>query len=316
MTHRRATVVGGSGFIGRYVVERLAERGTIVAVVSRHANEAGFLKPMGDVGQIALIDGDLRDEARLGAVLAGAEAVVTSVGILYERGRQRFEAVHVEGPARLARLAAAAGARRFIHISALSADPQSPSAYARTKAAGEAAVLAAFPAATILRPSIVFGPEDDFFNRFAKMACLSPVLPLIGGGATRFQPVYVGDVAAAVVAALDRPEAQGKTYQLGGPKAYSFRELLELMLAEIGRKRALVTLPYGLASFEALFLEWLPKPLLTRDQVKLLQRDNLVETGALGLADLGITPTALELVLPTYLHRFQRGDRLKLRPAI
>jgi len=316
MTHQRATVVGGSGFIGRYVVERLAERGTIIAVVSRHAGEAGFLKPMGDVGQIALIDGDLRDEARLGAVLAGAEAVVTSVGILYERGRQRFEAVHVEGPARLARLAAAAGARHFVHISALSADPQSPSAYARTKAAGEAAVLAAFPAATILRPSIVFGPEDDFFNRFARMACVSPVLPLIGGGATRFQPVYVGDVAAAVVAALDRPEAQGKTYQLGGPKAYSFRELLELMLTTIGRKRVLMSLPSGLASTQALFLEWLPKPPLTRDQIKLLQRDNLVEPKALGFADLGIAPTALELVLPSYLERFRRGGSLNLRPAV
>ena len=258
----------------------------------------------------------LGSDAPLAAALAGADAVVNAVGILYERGRQRFDAVHVEGPARLARLAAAAGVRKFVHISALSADPHSASAYARSKAAGEAAVKAAFPAATILRPSIVFGPEDDFFNRFAGMTRLSPVLPLIGGGATRFQPVYVGDVAAAVLAALDRPEAQGKTYQLGGPEIYSFRALLELMLAEIGRKRRLVTLSYGLAAANARFLEWLPKPLLTRDQVKLLQRDNLVEPGALGLADLGITPTSLMLVLPTYLDRFRRCDRLKLRPAV
>ena len=315
MRNRRIVVVGGSGFIGRYVVKRLAERGAVVVAVSRHASEALFLKPFGDVGQVALVDADLNDEAALARALAGAEAVVSSVGILYERGRQRFDAVHHRGPALLARLAAAAGARHFVHLSAIGAEAAAPAAYARSKAAGEAAVKSAFPAATILRPSLVFGPEDDFFNRFGAMACLLPALPLIGGGTTRFQPVYVGDVADAAVAALERTDAEGKTYELGGPKAYSFRELMELLLREIGRKRALVSLPYGLASFEARFLECLPKAPLTRDQVKLLQRDTVVSAGAPGLAELGIVPTALELVLPTYLDRFRRGSRAGRRPA-
>lgn len=309
MKYRRITVLGGAGFIGRYVVKRLAQHGAVVTVASRHASEALFLTTMGDVGQIALVDAGLADEAALAAALAGADAVVCAVGILYERGKQRFEAVHHQGPARLARLAAAAGARQFVHISAIGADPASPSAYGRSKAAGEQAVKAAFPTATILRPSLVFGPEDDFFNRFAAMARVSPALPLIGGGATRFQPVYVGDVADAVEAALDKAEAGGCTYELGGPKVYTFRELMVLLLAEIGRKRSLMNLPFGLAALEAAVLEWLPKPPLTRDQVRSLQRDNVVAPDALGLADLGLTPTSLELVLPTYLDRFRRHGR-------
>jgi len=310
MRYRRIAVVGGSGFIGRYAVKRLAERGAVVTVVSRHASEAGFLRPMGDVGQIALVDASLADETRLAVALAGCDAVVLSVGILYEHGRQRFEEVHHRGPARVARLARAAGARQFVHVSAIGADPDSPSAYARSKAAGEAAVRQAFPAATILRPSIVFGPEDGFFNRFAGLARFAPALPLIGGGRTRFQPVYVGDVADAIVAALERPEAAGQTYFLGGPRVATFRELMELMLAEIGRKRWLVPLPFALASFKAFFLERLPHPLLTRDQVKLLRRDTVVPPGSPDFAALGIVPTSLELVLPTYLDRFRRGGRL------
>jgi len=310
MKYRRVTVMGGSGFIGRYVVSRLAQQGAVVTVASRHASRARFLATMGDVGQVALLDADLSDEAALAATLAGADAVVSAVGILYERGKQRFDLVHHQGPARLARAAAAAGARQFVHVSAIGADPASLAAYGRSKAAGEQAVRAAFPAATILRPSIVFGPEDDFFNRFAAMARLSPVLPLIGGGATRFQPVYVGDVADAAVAALERPDAAGKTYELGGPKTYTFRELLALMLAEIGRKRCLMNLPFGLASLEAAVLEWLPVPPLTRDQVKLLQRDNVVSAGAPGFAELGLTPTSLELILPTYLDRFRHRRSL------
>ena len=316
MRNRRVCVVGGSGFIGRYVVKRLAARGALVSVISRHAIEAQFLKPMGDVGQIALIDASLGDEAALAAALEGASAVVSSVGILYERGRQRFQLLHVDGPARLARVAAAAGAKHFVHVSALSADARSASAYARSKAEGEAAVKAAFPAATILRPSLVFGPEDDFFNRFAGLARLAPALPLVGGGTTRFQPVYVGDVADAVMAALDRPDAAGKTYELGGPAIRSFQELMELMLAEIGRRRFLVPLPFGLARLAALFLQFMPKPLLTPDQVKLLQKDTVVTPGVPGLADLGITPTALDLVLPAYLHRFRTPSRGTLRQAI
>lgn len=309
MRFGRVTVLGASGFIGRYIVKRLARRGSVVAAVSRHATDAGFLRPMGDVGQVALLDAGFADEARLAAAVAGADAVICAAGILYERGRQRFDLVHHRGPALLARLAAAAGARRFVHISAIGADVASSSAYARSKAAGEAAVRAAFPAATILRPSVVFGPEDEFFNRFAALARHAPALPLIGGGKTRFQPVYVGDVADAVVAALDLPAAMGGTYELGGPEVLTFRELMKLTLRETRRHRPLVSVPFGLAMLEAAFLEWLPRPPLTRDQVKMLRHDNIVAADAAGLAQLGIAPTTLDLVLPTYLDRFRRGGR-------
>ncbi len=312
MRLRRVTVVGGAGFIGRYVVRRLAQRGAAVAVVSRNASTAGFLRPMGDVGQIAQLAAGLGDERRLAASLEGADAAVCAVGILYERGGQRFDLVHHLGPGLLARLAAAAGVKRFVHLSAIGADPAAPSAYARSKAAGEAAVRAAFPAETILRPSVVFGPEDDFFNRFAALARVLPALPLIGGGHTRFQPVHVGDVADAVMAALTRIDAAGGVFELGGPRVYTFRELLELLLRTIGRKRMLVPLPFPLAALEAAFLEWLPKPPLTRDQIKLLMSDNVVAPCSPGLAELGIAPTALEAVVPSYLGRFRRGG---LTPA-
>jgi uncharacterized protein YbjT (DUF2867 family) len=317
MRYRRVLVVGGSGFIGRYIVKRLAARGMVVAVASRNAADAGYLRPMGDVGQIALINAALGDVPRLETLLyEGMDAVICSAGVLYSRGRQTFDALHHQGPARLAQLAAAAGVKRFIHISALGADAGAPSAYSRSKAAGEAAVRAALPQAVIVRPSIVFGPEDDFFNRFAAMARYSPVLPLIGGGRTRFQPVYVGDVADAVVAALDRPEAMGQTFELGGPAVYSFRELMELLLRETGRRRVLVPLPFSLATVAAFFLEWLPRPLLTRDQVKLLRQDNVVGRGAPDLGTLGVTPSSLELVLPTYLDIYSRGGRAgSPRPA-
>jgi NADH dehydrogenase len=309
MRHRRVTVIGASGFVGRYVVKDLAQQGVVVAAVSRHASDARYLRPMGDVGQIAAIDANLLDEPRIAATLAGADAVVNATGILYESGSQTFDAVHHRGPALVARLARAAGAKALVHVSAVGADTGSPAEYARTKALGEAAVREAFPAATILRPSIIFGPEDEFFNRFAAMTRYSPMLPLIGGGQTRFQPVYVGDVAFAVVTALDRPDAAGRTYELGGPRIYTFRELMEMLLRSIRRKRALVNVPFGIASFEAAILEKLPAPPLTRDQVRMLQRDNVVTPDAPGLLELGITPTALELVLPTYLDKFRRGGR-------
>jgi uncharacterized protein YbjT (DUF2867 family) len=308
MRNRRVTVLGASGFVGRYVVKHLAARGAVIAAVSRNASAADFLKPMGDVGQIALIDADVSDDVALAAVIAGADAVVNAVGILYERGRQRFDAIHARLPVRIAGAAQRAGTKRIVHLSALAADPQSPSAYARSKAQGESDLLAAFPDAVVLRPSLVFGPEDDFFNRFAAYARFMPALPLIGGGKTRFQPIYVGDVAEAAARALERDE-RGRIFELAGPKVYSFRALMELLLQEIGRKRALVSVPMGLAAFEAWFLEFLPKPPLTRDQVRLLRADS-VPSGALpGLDALGITPTALELVLPTYLDRFRRGGR-------
>ena len=307
MRNRRTAVLGGSGFIGRYIVQRLAARGDVIPVGCRRAEEAKFLKPLGDVGQIATLNLTIGDEQILPAFLAGNDALVNCVGILRESGSQTFERVHHTGPARLARLAREAGIERFVHISAIGADPRSSSAYARTKAAGEAAVRDAFPTVTILRPSVVFGAEDQFFNRFAAMATISPVLPLIGGGHTRFQPVYVGDVAGAVLKCLDDPTTAGRTYELGGPKVYTFRELIELMLGEIRRKRLLVDLPFGLAAIQARLMSILPTPPLTPDQVELLKRDNVVSSGALTLAALGIAPTAVEGVLPSYLDRFRRG---------
>src|SRR5689334_3364059 len=307
-THRTA-VLGGSGFIGRYVVKRLAARGDVVPVGCRNAEEAKFLRPMGDVGQVGPLNVAIDDRSVLPAFLAGSDALVNCVGILRESGSQTFERVHHTGPALLARLAREAQVERFVHISAIGADSRSASAYARSKAAGEAAVRDAFPTVTILRPSVVFGPEDQFFNRFAALARWSPALPLIGGGHTKFQPVYVGDVADAVIAGLERPDAAGKSFELGGPRVYSFRELMALVLRETGRERMLVNLPFSLASLEAAFLEWLPRPPLTRDQVKLLQRDNVVAAGSLGLGDLGIAPTAVELIIPTYLDQYRRGGR-------
>lgn len=311
---RRATVFGGTGFIGRYVVKRLAQRGVTITVASRHARRGNYLQPMGDVGQIVLLDGDIGDEDFAAASMAGVDLVVNLVGILAESGKQRFDALQHRGAARLARLATAAGVERFVQFSAIGADAASPARYGKSKAEGEAAVHAAFPGAIILRPSIVFGPEDQFFNRFAEMTRLSPFLPLIGGGTTKFQPVYVGDVADATMAALDRPEAAGRTYELGGPRIYSFAELMRLMLREIDRPGLpLVPIPFELASLQAAILEHLPGKLLTRDQVRMLKRDNVVSPGARTLTDLGILPTAPEVILQSYLERFRRGGRFSPR---
>ena len=306
MAARVITVFGGSGFIGRYLVQRLAKRGWVIRVAVRRPPAAQFLKPLGDVGQIVPIAASLQHEGSVVAAVAGASAVVNLVGILYEAGRQTFAAVHHEGARRVAAAAKAAGVERLVHMSALGADPQSPALYARSKAAGEQAVLATFPGATIVRPSIVFGPEDDFFNRFASMARLAPALPLIGGGRTRFQPVYVGDVADAIVAILEKPEARGRTYELGGPRVYSFRDLMTLLLREIGRHRLLLPLPFWAARLQAALLELVPTKPLTRDQVRLLERDNVVQPGALTLADLGIEPKSVEVIVPTYLDRYRR----------
>jgi uncharacterized protein YbjT (DUF2867 family) len=304
-----ATIFGGSGFIGRYVVQRLARRGWILRIAVRRPDQALFLKPLGDVGQITPIAANIRNERSVAAAVAGADRVINLVGILPESGPQRFAAVQAQGAGRLARAAKAAGAERFLHLSALGADPQSPSLYARSKAEGEALVREQFPGAIILRPSVVFGPEDDFFNRFAALATLSPVLPLIGGGRTRFQPVYVGDVADATVAALLSEEAPGKTYELAGPRVYSFKELMELLLSEIGRRRLLVTVPWGIARLQASILGLLPQPPLTLDQLKLLERDNVASGQLPGFAELGISPEGLEAILPAYLDRFRRGGR-------
>jgi len=327
MADRRVTVFGGSGFIGRHLVQRLAARGDILRIAVRDPVGAAFLKPMGDVGQVVPIKVDIRDEAAVAAAVAGTDAVVNCVGILFERGAQRFAEIHTAAAGRIARQAQKAGIKRFVQVSSLGADAHGPALYARSKAAGEAAVHEAFPAAAVVRPSVVFGPEDDFFNRFAAMARVLPALPVLGAGprlvrrsaggarlelcgdgGPRFQPVYVGDVAAAIVRLLEDGSGSGKIYELGGPRIYSFKELMELVLRVVGRKRLLLPVPLPIAEIEARLLSLvpLPKPLLTRDQVLLLRRDNVVSPNALGLAELGITPVAAELILPTYLDIYRR----------
>lgn len=306
---KMVTVIGGSGFVGRQVVQDLAAAGARVRVACRDPEAALSLKPMGDVGQVTPVQANIRDEASIRAAVQGADAVVNLVGILAEGGKQKFRSVQAEGPGIAARAAAAAGAEAFVQISAIGASENSRAAYARTKAAGEKAVLEAFPSAVILRPSIVFGPRDSFFNMFAEMARLSPALPLIGGGNTKFQPVYVGDVAAAVIAAMTNPQARGKTYELGGPAEYSFKELLQMMLRETGQNVRLVSIPFPIASLMGALTGWLPGAPLTRDQVEMLKSDNVVAHGAPGLKDLGVEPTAIRAILPTYMDVYRRGGR-------
>jgi len=310
------TVIGGSGFLGRYAVRALAKEGWRIRVAMRRPHLAPELRVMGDVGQIELVQANLRDENSVARALTGAEAVVNLVGLLYESGRQRFDALHVTAAGAAARLAAAAGARTFVQVSAIGADAASTAVYARTKAEGEAAVRGAFPTAVVLRPSVVFAEEDDFFNRFGAMAAVSPALPLIGGGGTRFQPVYAGDVGAAVAAALKRPDAAGGLYELGGPSIYTFKELMALILKETRRRRLLVPIPFPLAELmgqAAQLLALTPfAPPLTRDQVELLKSDN-VASGP-GLADLGVVATPLESIVPTYLWKYRAGGQFSVAP--
>jgi NADH dehydrogenase len=277
-----------------------------VLVTSRNPSRGGHLQPMGRVGQIVVERVDLASDQALARALAGASGVVNLIGMLHETRRRRFEEVQGALPGRIAKAAADAGIR-MVQLSAIGADPDSASAYARSKAEGERRVREALPSAVIVRPSIVIGPEDSFFNRFAEMARWLPALPLIGGGKTLFQPVYVGDVADAIVAGLQRPDAAGQTYELGGPQVYSFAELMRYMLDVLGRRRLLVPVSFGMAALKARFFELLPVPPLTRDQVELLKTDNIVADGAKGLADLGLAPTPIELIVPEYLARYRAG---------
>ncbi len=304
MNTNLVTVFGGSGFLGRHTVRALARAGWRIKIATRHPARGFFLRPLGTVGQIDFVKCDVADAQSVSAAVMGASAVINLTGILFQKG-QTFEDVQAEGAANIAQAAAAAGVNALVHVSAIGADAQSGSEYATTKAQGEQSVREAFPDAVILRPSIVFGPEDAFFNKFASMARFLPMLPLVGGGHTRFQPVFVGDVAAAIVQALASPGARGRTFELGGPSIYSFKELLQMILRETGRKRLLVPLPFALASLKAAFLQLLPNPILTMDQVKLLKTDNVVAPTAAGLAELGITPTSVEAVIPSYLWRFR-----------
>lgn len=304
------TIIGGSGFVGRYIARRMAQAGWRVRVAVRRPNEALFVKPYGAVGQVEPVPCNIRDEASVRAVVQGAEAVVNCVGILSEGGRNTFSGIQEQGAERVARIAAAEGVGRLVQISAIGADPESPSAYAATKGRGEAAVLSAFPDAAILRPSIVFGAEDQFFNRFAAMARLGPILPVVGAE-TRFQPVYVGDVAEAAFVVI--AEGRSGIHELGGPDVATFRALMEKMLAVIQRRRLIVNVPFPVASamgfgfdmVQALSLGLIHNGMITRDQVKNLRRDNVVAPGARTLADLGIAATDMDAVLPEYLWRYR-----------
>jgi NADH dehydrogenase len=309
------TVFGGSGFIGAQVVRALAKRGLRVRAAVRNPGRGYRLRMLGDVGQIEVVQANIRVPASIERALSDAKACVNLVGVLHERGHQGFQSLHAQGARNIAEAAAKAGVSRFVQVSAIGASADSPSNYARTKALGEAAVREVMPGAVILRPSIVFGPEDAFFNRFGAMSVHSPVLPLIGGGGTRFQPVFVGDVAAAVAACVVDPATAGRTYELGGPAVFTFKALMELTARETGRHPLLLPIPFAIANLIGIggdLMGALPIPLappLTTDQVKQLRADNVVASGALGLAELGIQPTAVEAILPTYLYRFRRGGQ-------
>jgi uncharacterized protein YbjT (DUF2867 family) len=309
-------VFGGSGFLGRYTVRALAKAGYRVRVGVRRPNLGNYLVPMGQVGQIQVVKANIANADHVASVVSGADAVINLVGIMRQSGRQRFQRIHRDAPEALAKAAMNAGAQTFVHVSSLGVSQNSPSLYARTKAEGEMRVREAFPAATIFRPSLMFGPEDNFFNRFAGMARMWRAVPLIGGGQTKFQPVYVGDVAAAIEkSVVDPAAARGRTYELAGPSIYTFKDMMELMLRETYRKAALVPVPFGLASFGASLANLTPWPPITPDQVRLLKSDNVMTKGALGLHDLAMEPDSVEAILPTYIWRFRPQGQFQVVTA-
>ncbi len=302
------TVFGGTGFVGRHVVRLLAQAGYTVKVPTRAPESAYFLKPCGVPGQIVPLACDTRNPESLRAAVAGSVAVVNTIGILFEKRRNTFGRLHAELPGVIGRISAQEGVQALVHVSALGIETN-PSRYARSKREGETALLREYPGAIILRPSVIFGPEDNFFNMFARLTLIAPALPLIGGGRTKFQPVYVGDVAQAVMTALHNPACAGHIYELGGPETVTLRQVFEKILYYTGRRRWLVPVPFWAARLKAFFLNLLPRPLLTPDQVESLKTDNVVTPGALGCADLGIAPTGLSLVLPRYLETYRQGGR-------
>jgi uncharacterized protein YbjT (DUF2867 family) len=313
------TVFGGSGFLGRSVVRALAKRDYRIRVAVRRPELAGHLQPLGKVGQIHSVQANLRYPDSVANAMRDSHVAINLVGILAEGGAQTFDAVQGEGAGTVAKAANAVGAR-MVHISAIGADENSQSRYARAKAAGEQAVLSAIPSATIMRPSVVFGPEDQFTNRFAFLARMAPALPLIGGGLTKLQPVYVGDVATAVADAVDGKTRAGATYELGGPEVLTMREIIEIILATIERQRMLISLPFGLAKLQATFLQFAPGALkLTPDQVALLRSDNVVsdaaKTAGLTLEGMGITADSLEAIAPQYLWRFRAAGQFQKKNA-
>ena len=307
------TIIGGTGFVGRAIVEKLAHEGAAIKVLARNAERAKFLKPMGGVGQISIMTGNALEVADLGAIIAGSDAVINTIGILAENGPQRFDALQAELPGTIGRLADEAGCKRVIHISAIGADASSAIKYAASKGRGETNLVDAFKKATILRPSLVFGAGDGFFNRFASMAVMAPGLPVIGGGRNRVQPVFVGDVADAVIASLKDDATAGKTYELGGPEVMTFREVMAYIIGQIKRRRMLIPVPHAVMMMASIPMGLLPNPPVTRDQLKQLKLDNVVAKGAKGFDDLGISPVPIELVVPGYLARYRPGGRFALK---
>lgn len=305
MRDKIITIYGGTGFVGRSVVRRLAKLGCRIRVATRSESEVNRLKVCGDVGQITPVCVDLLYPETLEAALENSDFVLNFIGSLYEKGKMTFDLLHHQTPKTIAQYAQKHNIQKLVHISALGADPASNSVYAKTKAAGEAAVLNAFPKATLLRPSVIFGPDDRFFNRFAQMATYAPCLTVFDGGHTKLQPVYVGDVADAVVKVLEDKTCDGQTYELGGPRVYSIRDLMHLILSMIKRDRPVVSLPSGIGSLIGYFGEFLPEPPLTRDQIKLLATDSVVCGQAKGFKELGITPGDVELIVPEYLKHYQ-----------
>lgn len=305
-TRSVATVFGGGGFIGRYVIQRLTAAGHVVRIAGRDTEAAKQIMTSGRVGQVVPLYVSLGNEATVARAVEGADVVVNLVGILAEARAGDFQRIQADGAGRVARLAAEAGVGRMVHVSAIGADPAAESLYARSKGEGEAQVRAGLPGAVILRPSLVFGAEDKFFNRFGAIAMSLPVMPVIQGG-SRFQPVYVGDVADAVMAGLTREDTPGRTYELGGPRVWTFRELLQFILAETRRRRPLVDVPLGIARLQARIGELIPGKPLTRDQLLLLSRDTVVSPGVPDLLALGITPTPVEAIVPEYLVRYRPG---------
>jgi NADH dehydrogenase len=337
MSRRLVTVFGGSGFIGRHVIQRLARQGATVRVASRDTEAANYLKPLGEIGQIVPVPVNLGNEQSIARALHGADQAINLIGILSEWGKSTFENIHVGAAGAIATAATNAGVKQLVHVSALGASAEAASFYGRSKAAGEEAVKAAFADAVIIRPSAIFGPEDHFFNMFAGLARFTPVMPVFGcplipkvvlfgldspvdfeffgDGGTRLQPVYVGDVANAIVAILDDRSIKGEVYELAGPHVYSFKAMMDMILKESGRPRILVPYPFALASFWAWFLEFLPNPILTRDQVTLLKEDNVISGEQPGFAELGLKAASAEAMLPTYLRRFRPPAKRHLREA-
>ena len=310
MRIRQVTIFGGSGFVGRAMVRALAQKGVLVRVACRRIELAERVKTAGDVGQVTVMRTNLRMPDSVAAAVAGSQAVINASGIPFQRGRQRYQEVHVGGARAIAEAATAAGVERLIHLSGIGADRRTTTnPYIRSKVDAEDAIVAGFPSATFLRPSVVFGPGDVMFTRMAKIAAMAPVVPVVGDGRAKVQPVFVGDVADAAVAVLGRPETARSVFELGGPTVYTYREIAELTLREIDRRKPIVAVPAGLMRIAGWFAEFLPVPPLTHDQVDLLIRDNIVRAGANNLATLGISPTAAEVILPTYLDRFRLGGR-------